>query len=49
MLWFRAGIVFTRRTASGGTDVLLIPPSGGTPVTLFSDPGQLGKLAFVSP
>ena len=49
VLWFRAGIVFTRRAASGGTDVLLIPPSGGRPVTLFSDPGQVGKLAFVSP
>jgi hypothetical protein len=49
VLWFRAGIVFTRRTATGGTDVMLIQPSGGTPVTLYSDPGQIGKLQFVSP
>ena len=49
VLWFRAGIVFTRRTASGGTEVLLIQPSGGTPVTLYSAPGEIGKLTFVSP
>jgi len=49
VLWFRAGIVFTRRSATGGTDVLIIQPSGGTAVTLYSDPGQIGKLTFVSP
>ena len=49
VLWFRAGIVFTRKSASGGTDVLFIQPAGGTPVTLYSDPGQIGKLTFVSP
>ena len=49
LLWFRAGIVFTRKSASGGTDVLLIPPTGGTPVTLYSAPGAIGTLTFVSP
>lgn len=49
VLWFRAGIVFTRRTATGGTDILLIQPSGGTPVILYSAPGEIGKLQFVSP
>lgn len=50
VLWFRAGIAYTRRAATGGTDIMLIQPAGGTPVTLFTDPGQLGgRLAFVSP
>ena len=49
VLWFRAGIVFTRKSASAGTDVLLIQPAGGTPVTLYSAPGEIGKLTFVSP
>ena len=49
VLWFRAGIVFTRKSASGGTDVLLIPPAGGTPVMLYSTPGAIGTLTFVSP
>ena len=49
VLWFRAGIVFTRRGVSGGTDILLISPSGGTPALLYSAPGEIGKLQFVSP
>jgi hypothetical protein len=49
VLWFRAGIVYTRRTSSGGTEIMLIQPTGGTPVILYSDPGQIGKLTFVSP
>lgn len=49
VLWFRAGIVFTRRTATGGTDILLVQPTGGTPVLLYAAPGEIGKLAFVSP
>jgi hypothetical protein len=49
VMWFRAGIAYTRRTAAGGTDLMLIQPSGGTPVTLFSDAGQLGRPTFVSP
>lgn len=49
-LWFRAGIVYPRHTASGGTEVMLINPAGGTPVTLFTALGQLGgRITFVSP
>jgi len=49
VLWFRAGIVYTKRNVAGGTDILLVQPTGGAPVILYSDPGQLGKLTFVSP
>jgi WD40 repeat protein len=49
VLWFRAGIAFARRSATGGTDLMIIQPAGGVPVTLVSAAGSLGRIAFVSP
>lgn len=49
VLWLRAGIVFSRQSGSGGTDLVLVAPSGAAATVLYSDPGPLARLTFAAP
>ena len=48
-LWTPGGIVFLRATAQGGTEIMLVSPAGGPPLSLYTDARPLGQIAFISP
>jgi len=49
VLWLRSGIVFGRPTGSGGTDLVLVSPSGTGMTVIYSDTGPLSRLTFAAP
>jgi len=48
-LWTPGGIVFIRATSQGGTEIMLVSPAGGAPLTLYTDARPLGQIALISP
>ena len=46
--WTPTGIVFVRQTPPSSAEIMLVSPSGGTPVTLYTSARLIGRFALIS-